>query len=275
VWEKLSKSHTLIERWSARYSWVSRAQSFDVAELQVRRKSLESGDLPMRERQTTIAAAIQQTLGRRLKNMTPEEIAKLKPNEVANLLRVSSLVEFRARKAEEKAEQTAGNEAPRHHHRWHSLDEIEEALWLFDGLRTMAAKALGMGASALSARIAKSERLQLTLTAIEQASLDLAESAIHTGLRKGNQETAKFYLRCKGRIRGYVEQQDINANFSGLPPVPPPTLIVNFLDTPVPARIIYGERLPNTGTNELPGTAPEGIPTDSASGVDAEPDRPV
>lgn len=44
---------------------------------------------------------------------------------------------------------------------------------------------------------------------IDNAALDFAESALHQQIKKGNPLSTMFFLKCKARKRGYIEQQDI------------------------------------------------------------------
>lgn len=40
-------------------------------------------------------------------------------------------------------------------------------------------------------------------------ALDFAESQLHKQILKGNPLSTMFFLKCKGKKRGYIEQQDI------------------------------------------------------------------
>jgi hypothetical protein len=44
---------------------------------------------------------------------------------------------------------------------------------------------------------------------IDNVALDFAESALHQQIKKGNPLSTMFYLKCKAKKRGYIEQQDI------------------------------------------------------------------
>jgi hypothetical protein len=44
---------------------------------------------------------------------------------------------------------------------------------------------------------------------IENVALDFAESQLHKQIQKGNPLSTIFYLKCKGKKRGYIEQQDV------------------------------------------------------------------
>ena len=44
---------------------------------------------------------------------------------------------------------------------------------------------------------------------IDNVALDFAESALHQQIKKGNPLSTMFYLKCKAKKRGYIEQQDV------------------------------------------------------------------
>ena len=100
VWQKLGKSHTLIERWSDRHDWVLRCVEFERFMDSERLKALVRGTVAMRERQANIAARISQRIADRVGRMTNKQIDALSPQEIATLLRVSTDVETKARAAD-------------------------------------------------------------------------------------------------------------------------------------------------------------------------------
>jgi hypothetical protein len=44
---------------------------------------------------------------------------------------------------------------------------------------------------------------------IDNVALDFAESALHQQIKKGNPLSTMFYLKCKAKKRGYIEQQEV------------------------------------------------------------------
>lgn len=94
---RLGKSRTLIERWAKRHGWSDRVVEYDRWRDNERLKALVKGQVAMRERHATLAAAIIAMVTRRVENMTDEQIGQLKPQDIAALLRVSTEVEMRAR----------------------------------------------------------------------------------------------------------------------------------------------------------------------------------
>ncbi len=47
---------------------------------------------------------------------------------------------------------------------------------------------------------------------IENVALDFAESQLHKQIAKGNPLSTMFYLKCKGKKRGYIEQQELKVS---------------------------------------------------------------
>ncbi len=93
--------------------------------------------------------------------------------------------------------------------------EIEEAMRASKGIITAAGAWLAknkrkrISQQGLSARIAKSERLQQVRLEIDEATLDFVESKLFELLNKGDKTAIIFYLKCKGKNRGYVERSEI------------------------------------------------------------------
>ena len=95
-----------------------------------------------------------------------------------------------------------------------TLEQCEKALLKSNGLITPAAKSLGISQQALSARVQKSERLQKARELTTEKMLDAAENTLHKKIYKDENLTASiFYLKTKGRHRGYIEKKE--AEISG------------------------------------------------------------
>lgn len=50
---------------------------------------------------------------------------------------------------------------------------------------------------------------------LQDVAIDSVESALHTLIKKGDTAATIFYLKTKGKKRGYIEKQEIDANLSG------------------------------------------------------------
>ena len=55
----------------------------------------------------------------------------------------------------------------------------------------------------------KDKEYKKAVKEIDNVALDFAESALHQQIKKGNPLSTMFYLKCKAKKRGYIEQQDV------------------------------------------------------------------
>lgn len=99
--------------------------------------------------------------------------------------------------------------------------EIKEALTASRGILTVASawiaknKGKQIRHQSLSERISKSEDLQKARKGVDEATLDFAESKLYELLAKGDKTALIFYLKCKGKHRGWVERGEITAELTG------------------------------------------------------------
>jgi predicted transcriptional regulator len=100
-----------------------------------------------------------------------------------------------------------------------TVGQIEEALWKNGGWISQAAKSLGISQSAVSQRIKKSEKLQRTMREIDEYFIDLSESKLIAAIKNGEPWAIRMYLLCKGKARGYIEKQQIDANINNKEPL--------------------------------------------------------
>lgn len=90
-----------------------------------------------------------------------------------------------------------------------SIQHLEEALRKSGGLCAGAAQLLGVTRQAVSRRVQKSPKLQAVIKEVEESSLDLGESKLLQAMNKGNMAAIIFYLKTKGKSRGYVERSEV------------------------------------------------------------------
>lgn len=97
-------------------------------------------------------------------------------------------------------------------------EEIAEALEASYGVQTAACqwlaknKKVQIERSTISKRIAKSEMLQKAAHTATDVMLDVAENKLFNLINKGDKTAIIFFLKCKGKGRGYVERQEISAD---------------------------------------------------------------
>lgn len=89
------------------------------------------------------------------------------------------------------------------------IHQIEKALIKSNGLVTVAAKMLGVTHGAIGNRIKKSERLQRVQDSIVEKKLDMAENVVDEHMSKKSLVASFFYLKTKGKHRGWVEKQNV------------------------------------------------------------------
>jgi hypothetical protein len=74
------------------------------------------------------------------------------------------------------------------------------------GVVTYAAKAAKIDPSTHYEWLAKDKEYADSVHKLKDIPLDFAESSLHKLIRKGNVAASIFYLKCRGKQRGYVEQ---------------------------------------------------------------------
>ena len=93
-----------------------------------------------------------------------------------------------------------------------TLKQCEIALRKSGGFITHAAKSLNISTTALSRRISRSKKLQEVKKEVEEKYLDLAESKLIGKINKEDLGAICFFLKCRGKERGYIEKQIIDLN---------------------------------------------------------------
>lgn len=93
------------------------------------------------------------------------------------------------------------------------LEALESSL----GVVTSAAKKAGINRSTHYDWMEKDAEYKRAVDELSNVALDFAESQLHKQIQDGNPTSTIFYLKTKGKVRGYVErrEQDINLNQSG------------------------------------------------------------
>lgn len=82
------------------------------------------------------------------------------------------------------------------------------------GIVLHAAERLGVARQTVHAWIAADPELKAAHDGVSEELLDLAESNVVTKIRAGDFDASKFYLRSKGRARGWGEHTKIEATVS-------------------------------------------------------------
>lgn len=91
----------------------------------------------------------------------------------------------------------------------HSKKALLEALEQSMGVVTTACRALGIDRTAHYRYMANDPEYKAAVEEIENVALDIAESELHKNIIKGDTTAQIFYLKTKGRKRGYIEKHDV------------------------------------------------------------------
>jgi len=77
------------------------------------------------------------------------------------------------------------------------------------GIVTTAAKIAGIHRDTHYEWLKTDPLYRLEYNGIDDIALDFAESALHKRIQEGNVTATIFYLKTKGKKRGYIERQEI------------------------------------------------------------------
>jgi hypothetical protein len=92
---------------------------------------------------------------------------------------------------------------------------IIEALEKSLGIVTMACKSVGISRSAFYLWLAEDEQFKKDVEDIQDIALDFAESQLHKQIKDSNTTATIFYLKTKGKKRGYVEKTEVDHTTKG------------------------------------------------------------
>jgi hypothetical protein len=93
------------------------------------------------------------------------------------------------------------------HRRKYNQAQVIDALIAADGALTHAARRLGTSYRHLKKYIDANDKLTEVLHGIEETNLDAAESTLFAAIREGNLTATIFYLKTRGKGRGYAEHE--------------------------------------------------------------------
>lgn len=93
--------------------------------------------------------------------------------------------------------------------RHYTAKQIEIAIRESRGFLSVAAERLGCTYQTVSNYIKRYKTLQEVLDSINERELDLTENKLLSQIKEGNTTAIIFYLKCKGKKRGYVEKSEV------------------------------------------------------------------
>ena len=94
-------------------------------------------------------------------------------------------------------------------------DQVAEALRTTGGIRTNAALLLKCSPSTIKRYTDRSEVLASIESEVVEQILDLAESKLVDAINDGNLTAIMFYLKTKGKHRGYTERHQVEGKDGG------------------------------------------------------------
>ena len=93
-------------------------------------------------------------------------------------------------------------------HKKAMLDALEKTL----GIVSSAAKIAGISRQYHYEWIQKDEEYAKAVDEISNITLDFAESQLHKKIKDGSDTAIIFFLKTKGKKRGYIERQELEMN---------------------------------------------------------------
>lgn len=88
-------------------------------------------------------------------------------------------------------------------------EQLLEALERSLGIVTTACERAGISRQSHYNWMRSDSEYRDAVNLIQERTLDFAESSLHKSIREGNVTATIFYLKTKGKGRGYVERQEI------------------------------------------------------------------
>lgn len=86
------------------------------------------------------------------------------------------------------------------------LEALESSL----GVVTSACKKVGVGRTTFYGWLKDDQDFANQVADIENVALDFAETQLHKQIEDGSAAATIFYLKTKGKKRGYIERQEIS-----------------------------------------------------------------
>lgn len=91
----------------------------------------------------------------------------------------------------------------------HTKNALIEALEKSLGVVTSACKSVGVDRTTFYNYYNADPKFRASVDSIENIALDFAESQLHRQIKDGNVAATIFYLKTKGKGRGYIERQEL------------------------------------------------------------------
>ena len=86
------------------------------------------------------------------------------------------------------------------------LEAMEQSL----GVVTTACRKVGIGRTTYYEYMKTDPALAAAIDELQNVAIDFAESQLHKQIADGNATATIFFLKTKGKARGYVERQEVH-----------------------------------------------------------------
>jgi hypothetical protein len=86
------------------------------------------------------------------------------------------------------------------------LSALEESC----GVISTACKSIGMPRSTFYNWVKADDEFKAAVEELQEYTLDVVESELHKQIKKGDTTAIIFYLKTKGKKRGYIEKQEVD-----------------------------------------------------------------
>ena len=96
-----------------------------------------------------------------------------------------------------------------------SVKQVRTALEATGGIKSLAAAQLRCAPNTLKGYLDRHPSLASALEEIKDANLDIAEAELLKQIHAGNMTAIIFYLKTKGRERGYAERRELTGPDGG------------------------------------------------------------
>ena len=93
-------------------------------------------------------------------------------------------------------------------HKKAMLDALEKSL----GVVTSACKTVGVGRTTHYLWMQEDKEYKAAVDELSDVAIDFAESQLHKQIKDGNSTATIFFLKTKGKKRGYIERQEIDVS---------------------------------------------------------------
>ena len=93
-------------------------------------------------------------------------------------------------------------------HKKAMLDALEKSL----GVVTSACKTVGVGRTTHYLWMQEDKEYKAAVDELSDVAIDFAESQLHKQIKEGNSTATIFFLKTKGKKRGYIERQEVDVS---------------------------------------------------------------